>query len=418
MTDIFLYHAVALASDQVHISPAALFRDPLQFIRLLETHKVAYTFAPNFFLAKICDGLNANANFTAELPHLKALISGGESNVVATCDALMKKLRRFGVAGEVIRPGFGMTELCGGCIYSLACPSYDLAKGYEFANLGSCIPGLSMRVCRIDAEQQLVVIPGTVGLLQVAGPMVFDHYFHDRSATLESFTLDGWFKTGDLAMIDEHGNLNMVGRTKDIIILNGVNWSSAALETAIDEEEIPGLASTFTVVFPHRPANSPTEEMAVAFAPTFDAGDDQARWETAKAISKTISLITGRKPVCIIPLSQDMLEKSSLGKISRSKLRAAFERGEYAAMQRQDSEALVRYQQMKQRKAETETEKIIRDILADILQMTPEQTEEINFDSSVFELGIDSFNLIALRAMIQKTLGSAVEIPMALLLTK
>ena len=71
-----------------------------------------------------------------DLSHLKAFISGGEANPVDTAQRLTKQLWLYGTQGEVIRPGFGMTETCAGSIYGKACPSYDLAKGQEFCCLG------------------------------------------------------------------------------------------------------------------------------------------------------------------------------------------------------------------------------------------------------------------------------------------
>lgn len=69
--------AVSLGSDQVHVPAPELLRDPLRFIHLIDKHKVAYTFAPNFFLTKVRDALAATQTATADLSRLKALISGG-----------------------------------------------------------------------------------------------------------------------------------------------------------------------------------------------------------------------------------------------------------------------------------------------------------------------------------------------------
>ena len=341
---------MSLGSDQVHVPATEMLRNPLHFVHLLDTHKVAYTFAPNFFLTKVRDSLAASPAITADLSRLKALISGGESNVVATCDTLTRELRRFGIRGEVIRPGFGMTETCAGSIYSQACPSYDLARGLEFANLGTCIPGIEMRVMRLAARGEQAAC-GEVGELQVAGPIVFDHYFNNPAATADAFTPDGWFMTGDLAWLDESGNLNLAGRTKDTIIVNGVKWSSTEIETTIEEEGIPGLMPSFTVAFPHRAAGSPTEDIAVVYSPVYAPDNHHARFETATAIAKTVALVTGQKPAHLIPLPQEMLDKSSLGKISRTKVRTALEKGEYAAFEQEDVKALESYRGSKWRRA-------------------------------------------------------------------
>ena len=86
LTEIHL-HAMSLCANRVHVQSADLLQDPLQFLKLLETHEVEYTFAPNFFLTKLRDCVDANPGFKTDLKNLKALISGGESNVVSTCTA-------------------------------------------------------------------------------------------------------------------------------------------------------------------------------------------------------------------------------------------------------------------------------------------------------------------------------------------
>lgn len=413
LTEIHL-HAMSLGSDQVHVPAIELLRNPLRFIELLDMHKIVYTFAPNFFLAKILNSLKANQTMTADLSRLKAFIAGAEASVVTTCDALTREFRRFGVQAEVIRPGFGMTEMCGGTIYSLACPSYDLAAGLEFANLGTCIPGVEMRV--VDLNNKTEKAPdGEVGEFQVSGPVVFNHYFNNAEATANSFSADGWFITGDLARIDEAGNLILAGRTKDIIVINGIKWSSTDIETAIEEEGIAGLIPTFTVAFSHRAADSPTEDLAIVYSPAYAPEDDQARFETAAIIAKIVALNTGWKPARLIPLPQQMLEKSSLGKISRSKVRAALENGEYHVFEKEDSEALRRYQDSKWRSPETKTAKLIQSILAELLKIS---SDDISLDSSIFDLGVNSFNLMLLKAKVQDALETKIDIPISVLLTE
>ncbi|KAI9157872.1 Microperfuranone synthase [Paramyrothecium foliicola] len=382
-------HALSLSSEQIHVPASEFLRDPLQFICLLDKHCVAYSFAPNFFLARLYDTLVMNPNFTAHLPHLTALISGGESNTVATCDLLTRELCRFGVEREknVIRPGFGMTETCAGSIYSRNCPSYDLAEGLEFATVGSCIPGIKMRVGGfprqdVGVRHEETTSPRESGELQVTGTIVFSEYFNDLEATAEAFTHDGWFRTGDLARIDPSGNLVLLGRIKDTIIINGISWSSTEIERAIEEEIMAGLTPSYTVAISHRPSGSPTEEVAIVYSPDHDMDDDGKCFDIARAITGIVSRVTGRNPVRVIPLPQTMLEKSSLGKISRARVRTAFENGEYAAIEQKHNARLTRHQEMNFRQAQTNTEKIIQNVLGEVL-------------------GIDSFSLVALKSKLQ-----------------
>ncbi|KAJ3946270.1 uncharacterized protein N0V96_004630 [Colletotrichum fioriniae] len=256
---------------------------------------------------------------------------------------------------------------------------------------------------------------GHTGQLQVTGKMVFSHYYNDKKATEDSFSSDGWFVTGDLAWIDDAGNLHLAGRIKDSIIVNGVKWSATELESALDDERIPGMTPSFTICFPTRSAGSPTEGIAIAYSPRFRDEDLGARSETVRAITRVISLITGKKPERIVPLPQSMLEKSSLGKISRSKIRAALESGQFGPIEREDQQLLDKDRQRKWRGADTDSEKVVQGILADLLKMP---VAEIDVETSIFDHGVDSMHLILLKSRIQGAIGGQVDMPMSFLLTE
>jgi long-subunit acyl-CoA synthetase (AMP-forming) len=154
-----------------------------------------------------------------DLSCLRALISGGESNVADTCDKLTRILCHYRTPKCFIRPGFGMTETCAGSIYNAKnCPSYDIAQAAEFCSLGEGIQGIHMRIVRSDGTKTSM---NEVGSLEVSGAVVFKGYYQDEKATHESFTPDGWFRTGDLGLLDSDGRLRLTGRDKDIIVING-----------------------------------------------------------------------------------------------------------------------------------------------------------------------------------------------------
>jgi cyclohexanecarboxylate-CoA ligase len=89
-----------------------------------------------------------------------------------------------------------------------------------------------------DAEARVVTAddriagPGVEGELQVHGPELFLGYLDER-LNVESFTADGWFKTGDLAAVDEDGFVQITGRKKDIIIRGGTNIAPAEVERVL-----------------------------------------------------------------------------------------------------------------------------------------------------------------------------------------
>jgi long-chain acyl-CoA synthetase len=83
----------------------------------------------------------------------------------------------------------------------------------------------------------------------VQGPNVFSGYWNDADATARVLTSDGWLRTGDIAVADEAGNLFIVDRAKDLIIVSGFNVYPAEVEGVLNEH--PGIAQAAVVGVPH-----------------------------------------------------------------------------------------------------------------------------------------------------------------------
>jgi len=89
--------------------------------------------------------------------------------------------------------------------------------------------GMEIKLCRED-DPDREVAQGEIGELGVRGASLMLGYFDDQGATELSFNRDGWFMTGDLARLDEHGNLQIAGRKKDVIIRGGHNIYPVRIE--------------------------------------------------------------------------------------------------------------------------------------------------------------------------------------------
>jgi long-chain acyl-CoA synthetase len=100
--------------------------------------------------------------------------------------------------------GYGMTE-CAPII------TYDDWKEEKLFSCGKAAPNMQVRIASADP----INIPGEI---QIKGANVFLGYFKNEEATAEVFTEDGWFKTGDMGILDEEGSLFIKGRTKCMIL--------------------------------------------------------------------------------------------------------------------------------------------------------------------------------------------------------
>jgi acyl-CoA synthetase len=88
---------------------------------------------------------------------------------------------------------------------------------------------MEIKLWRED-DQDREVAQGDIGELGVRGASLMLGYFDDQSATELSFNRDGWFMTGDLARLDDQGNLQIAGRKKDVIIRGGHNIYPVRIE--------------------------------------------------------------------------------------------------------------------------------------------------------------------------------------------
>ena len=95
-------HAIYVGSEFVHVPAPTLMADPRVFLRLIAAHRVTYTFAPHFFLARLLGTLRSTTAVQdgLDLSCLRHLISGGESNTVDTVVALTKALQGYKLKGK------------------------------------------------------------------------------------------------------------------------------------------------------------------------------------------------------------------------------------------------------------------------------------------------------------------------------
>ena len=141
------------------------------------------------------------------------------------------------------------------CTRSFGCTEHPSITGSTFEDPweqractdGRPLPGVEMRLIGDDGRDVGVGEPGEI---ISRGPDCFFGYT-DPARTAECFDADGWYATGDVGMLDEHGFLSITDRKKDIIIRGGENISAQEVEELI--VRIPGVAEC-AVVGGARPA--------------------------------------------------------------------------------------------------------------------------------------------------------------------
>jgi fatty-acyl-CoA synthase len=159
-----------------------------------------------------------------------------------------------------------------------------------------------------------------IGKIWCTGPSLMTGYYRDQAAT-DACLVDGWLDTGDMGYLSD-GYIYIVGRAKDMIIVNGKNHWPQDIEWAV--EQMPGFKSGDIAAFAITAANG---EETPAVLVQCRTTDDNERVRLRDTIRDRVRSITGMN--CIIELVPPRtLPRTSSGKLSRSKARNQFLSGE------------------------------------------------------------------------------------------
>ena len=215
---LYAYHVSLCSGAAMSLLPAFT---PPDLAAIIERHRANCVFAgPAHFKPLLDTGLIDRHDFSS----LRFACLSGSPVPAELAAAVEKKLPN----GKTIQL-WGMTELQAG---SFSRPSD--APDIRHATAGAATPGTELRV--VDER------------LQVRGVSLFTEYFRNPGATVEAFTSDGWFETGDTAELSAAGHLRFTGRVKEIINRGGVKYSPLDVEAIIDR--MPGVARSAIVPYP------------------------------------------------------------------------------------------------------------------------------------------------------------------------
>lgn len=196
-------------------------------------------YTPQEYARTIAEG-KPTVIFTAPA-HVAAALKGGLLDGVD-----LSSIREVVIAGSVCPPEvakafedrmpngragglFGMTE----CVLVAQTP-IDAGPEVRHHSVGRATRGIEARVADLEGN---VLPSGAEGELQLFGYSLLPGYHNNEAANQASFTEDGWFRTGDLAVIDADGNIAICGRVKDLINRGGIKINPTDIENLVDSHE-------------------------------------------------------------------------------------------------------------------------------------------------------------------------------------
>lgn len=210
--------------------------DPDATLDLVEAEGVTMMFGvPTMF-----DAVSRAARFDdADLSTVRYLLCGG-------APVPRPLIERYGARGLTFLQGYGMTEASPGVLLLAAEDAAD--------HVGSAgRPAFFVDVALHDPAGPDAVPgpppgPGSPGEVLVRGPNVVDGYWGDPGGGSSPFTAEGWFRSGDLAVVDDEGRYTIVDRLKDVFISGGENVHPAEVEAVL--VTFPGVLDAAVVGVP------------------------------------------------------------------------------------------------------------------------------------------------------------------------
>jgi long-chain acyl-CoA synthetase len=216
-------------------------------------------------------------------------------------------VREIGRASSLIVPGngYGLTETAG-------LLTFNNGTHYQErpTSAGPPVPVAEIKVVDPFGDE---VADGEPGELLARGATIFAGYWHKPTETSAAF-IDGWFRTGDIAMIDADGYMYIVDRLKDLIIRGGENVATVEVEAAIFE--YPGVEDVAVFGYPDEVLG---ERVAAAVV---------VRSEDVVDVNELLGFLRGRianfKVPDVVKLRHEPLPRNAAGKLLKRDLRQEY----------------------------------------------------------------------------------------------
>jgi long-chain acyl-CoA synthetase len=241
------------------------------------------------------NGLANHPDFkTVDWSHLKISLGGGTAVQGSVAKLWFEK------TGCPICEGYGLSE-------TSPSASCNPATSREYTGtIGVPLPGTYMKL--LDDEGQEVAI-GQLGEIAIKGPQVMAGYWQRPDETAKVMTPDGFFKSGDIGVMDERGYFKIVDRKKDMILVSGFNVYPTELEEVV--AELGGVLECACVGVPDEKTGEAVKLVIVRKNPDLNEAEVRAYCKEN---------LTGYKQPKVIEFRAE-LPKTPVGKILRRELR-------------------------------------------------------------------------------------------------
>lgn len=245
--------------------------DAAQALELIEREKCTVLYGTPNMIQALCEHPDRTRR------DLSSLRTG------ATLGTAEQLKRAVSLGAAQICNVYGLTEIYGNSHATSADDPLEL----RLVSSGRPLPGVRQRI--VDIETGLDLPPGKVGELRLKG-RVTKGYFKDPEQTAAAFDDQGYFKTGDLGLVDADGNLRFQGRLKELVKTGGINVSPAEIEAVLMTH--PDIEFALVAGVPHESRDEVLGAVVILKDGRYPTEDDIRRYcKQQLAVYKVPSLI-------------------------------------------------------------------------------------------------------------------------------
>jgi acyl-CoA synthetase (AMP-forming)/AMP-acid ligase II/aryl carrier-like protein len=336
------FHLVMFVNRvHAHLLPTELFvRRPLLWLQIAAQQRATILCSPNFGYRHFLKVLGDRSPGNLDLSSVRLIFNGAEPISVELCEEFLARLHGLGLRRTAMYPVYGLAEASlavsfppvGRALHTIQLNRHkvgigDRAEALPDAGrdaLGLVSVGKAIPLCelRIAGNDDRPLADGHVGHIHIRGDNVTAGYFEEPAANAETFTADGWLKTGDLGLVLD-GETYITGRAKEILFVNGQNYYPHDLEAIAQRAD--GMELGKVVVAGVRPPGAETDQLTV-FA--LYRGDLAQFPALASQITRLVNEQAGLEVAQVVPVKR--IPKTTSGKIQRHLLEQNLLDGEFA----------------------------------------------------------------------------------------
>ncbi|HZR79455.1 MAG TPA: fatty acyl-AMP ligase [Candidatus Binatia bacterium] len=320
-----LLTSIYCAAETWVMPPMEFLARPVTWLEALTRYAATLTVAPTFAYSLCARKIPAKQLASIDLSSLRLAYIGAEPIGAATVDAFIERFSPLGLSPSALYPVYGLAEATLAAAFpapgsgvrrdtvdrhrlaaegTAAVTAPDDPGSVTFVSVGGALPGHRLLV--VDPATGEALVDRRVGELVVEGDSVSPRYFEDDPATTRTL-----LHTGDLAYVAD-GQVYVVDRIKDLVIVAGQNFAPSDIEAAA--AEVDGLRRGRIVAF-SRPGEAGREALHIVgeVSPDTDGAPDVLAAEVASRVRAA----TGLTPATVTLVAPGSLERTSSGKIQR-----------------------------------------------------------------------------------------------------